>query len=226
LMLQRPNHLFLRATFTPLTIFEMVSDGTNYQFYSNQTRELYTDGMENGPPYKRFVHLGELTNQFVNLRPHQIVNALLVDVMPMLNNPSMGISDYRFPVPQDQKEYLWLDFMDQSDLKAPRLVQRIWFDLSTDQADVYRRQTWTTVGLLDTDTRYLDYQLTSAGVRFPSKVEIQFVPTDTLIKIHLHTDQANFNASLPPDAFDLDPHPDAKIYKFEPLTTEAVSQQR
>ena len=227
LMIQRPNHIFIKGTYTPLTIFEMVSDGTKYQFYSNQTRELYVDGMEDGPPYKRFVHLGDLANQFVNLRPRQIGDALILDVVPLLSNPSIDASVYRFPLAQDRKEYLFLDFIDQSTPKAPQLIQKIWFDLSTVEGDVYRRQTWTRSGLLETDTKYFNYEPTAAGIRFPSKVEIQFVPTDTLIKIDLHPNQAQFNAGLPPETFEFDPHPDAKmIYKFEPAAAETVSQQR
>ena len=106
LKIERPNRIFIAGTYTPLTIFEMVSDGTKYQFYSNQTRELYVDGMEDGPPYKRFVHLGDLANQFVNLRPRQIGDALILDVLPLLNNPSIGVSAYRFPMAEDRKEYL------------------------------------------------------------------------------------------------------------------------
>jgi membrane protein YqaA with SNARE-associated domain/outer membrane lipoprotein-sorting protein len=227
LMIQRPNRIFIKGTYTPLTIFEMVSDGTKYQFYSNQTKELYVDGMEDGPPYKRFVHLGDLANQFVNLRPRQIGDALVLDVLPLLNNSSIGVSVYRFPMAEDRKEYLWLDFVDQSTPKAPQLLQRIWFDLSTEYTDVYRRQTWTRSGLLDTDTKYFNYEPTAAGIRFPSKVEIQFVATETLIKIDLHPNEAQFNAGLPPETFEFDPHPDAKtIYKFEPAAVENITQQR
>ena len=152
---------------------------------------------------------------------------MILDVVPLLSNPSIDASVYRFPLAQDRKEYLFLDFIDQSTPKAPQLIQKIWFDLSTVEGDVYRRQTWTRSGLLETDTKYFNYEPTAAGIRFPSKVEIQFVPTDTLIKIDLHPNQAQFNAGLPPETFEFDPHPDAKmIYKFEPAAAETVSQQR
>jgi membrane protein YqaA with SNARE-associated domain len=44
LLIERPNRIMLKAGWAPVSVFEMVSDGTRYQFFSIQTGELYVDG--------------------------------------------------------------------------------------------------------------------------------------------------------------------------------------
>jgi outer membrane lipoprotein-sorting protein len=225
-LIERPNRILLKGGITPISIFEMVSDGTKYQFYSTRTGELYTEGLEDGPPYKRFSHLGDLANQFVNLRPKQIEQALVLDVLALLNNPSVRVSAVENPVVQDRRKYLCVDFIETAGSKEASVVQRIWFDLSSENFDVTRRQTWKRTGELETDTKYADYQSVPAGIRFPAKVEIQFAATDTMIEIGLNPKDAVFNAGIPADAFKFNNHPDAKIYKFEPADTQSITQQR
>jgi outer membrane lipoprotein-sorting protein len=225
-LIERPNRILLKGGITPISIFEMVSDGTKYQFYSTRTGELYTEGLEDGPPYKRFDHLGDLANQFVNLRPKQIEQALVLDVLALLNNPAIRISAVENPVIQDQRKYFCIDFIEVADSREARLIQRIWFDLSTETIDVSRRQTWKRTGELETDTKYSEYQSVPAGIRFPGKVQIQFAATDTLIEIGLNPKDAVFNAGIPPDTFKFNNHPDAKIFKFVPADTQSITQQR
>jgi hypothetical protein len=226
-MIERPNRILLKAGIAPLSLFEMVSDGTRYQFFSIQKEELYVDGREDGPPYKRFSHLGDLTNQFINLRPRQLEQALVIDVLPLLNDPSIQLSAYENPVPQDLRKYLFVDFQESAGNKKARLVQRIWFDLSNEHIDVVRRQTWGPNGELETSTKYDGYETLPSGIRFPSKVEIDFPSTDTLIKFALNPKDAVFNAGLPPGTFELNPHPEAKkTYRFEPVDAASVTEQR
>jgi len=227
LLIERPNRILLKAGFAPVSLFEMVSDGTRYQFFSIQNQELYVDGREDGPPYKRFSHLTDLVNQFINLRPRQLEQALVLDVLPLLNDPSVRVSPYENPVPQDLRKYLFVDFQQSADNKRTRLVQRIWFDLSTEQIDVVRRQTWGPNGELETSTKYEDYETLPSGIRFPARIEIEFPGTDTLIKFTLNPKDAVFNAGIPDDTFELNPHPEAKkTFKFEPVDAASVTQQR
>jgi outer membrane lipoprotein-sorting protein len=227
LLIERPNRILLKAGYAPVSLFEMVSDGTRYQFYSIRTGELYVDGKEEGPPYKRFSHLGDLTNQFINLRPRQLEQALLLDVLPLINDPSILVSPYENPVPQDLRKYFFVDFLGKEGNKDGRLVQRIWFDLSTEHIDVVRRQTWSSKGELETNTKYEGYETLPSGIRFPSKIEIDFPSTDTLIQFTLNPKDAVFNEGIPAGTFELNPHPEAKkTFKFEPLDGTSVTQQR
>jgi membrane protein YqaA with SNARE-associated domain len=226
ILIQQPNRILLKGSVTPLTIFEMVSDGTRFQFFSVQKNELYVDGREDGPPYKRFDHLGEMANKFVNLRPRQIEQALLIDVLPLLSDPKIRIAAVENPVKQDRRKYFCVDFLEDSSTRDARLIQRIWFDLSTQNVDVARRQTWNTNDELEVDARYADYQSLPAGIRYPSKVEIEFSKENTVITIKLDPKEAVFNGDLPATTFDLNPHPDAKIYRFEPVNGNPVTQQR
>jgi membrane protein YqaA with SNARE-associated domain/outer membrane lipoprotein-sorting protein len=228
LLIERPNNrILLKAGFAPVSLFEMVSDGTMYQFFSIRTGELYVDGKEDGPPYKRFSHLGDLTNQFINLRPRQLEQAFVLDVLPLLNDSSVFVSPYENPVPQDLRKYFFVDFLENAGNKRGRLMQRIWFDLSTEHIDVVRRQTWSPKGELETTTKYEGYQTVPSGIRFPSSIEIDFPATDTVIKFTLNPKDAVFNEGLPPGTFELNPHPEAKkTFKFEPLDTSSVTQQR
>ena len=226
LLIERPNRIMLKAGWAPVSVFEMVSDGTRYQFFSIVTEELYVDGREDGPPYKRFSHLGDLTNQFINLRPRQLEQALILDVLPLLNDPSTQTATYENPVTQDRRKYYCVDFYEGSGKKS-QLVQRIWFDLSTEQIDVVRRQTWNGNGEVETDTKYSAYESLPSGIRFPAKIDIDFPKTDTVINFALNPKDAVFNGPLPAGAFDLNPHPEAKkTYKFEPVDAVSVTQQR
>jgi len=230
LMIERPNRILLKAGFAPVSLFEMVSDGTKYQFYSIQTGELYVDGREDGPPYSKFKHLKEdgLANKFIDLRPRQLEQALIIDVLPLLNDRSTLLATYENPMQQDLKKYYLVDFQEVAGDKKVQLVERIWFDLSTEQVDIVRRQTWDSNGVLETDTQYRKYESLPSGIRFPAEIDIDFSGTDTLIKFTLNPKDAIFNAGLPPDTFELKPHPEAKkTYKFEPIdAASSITQQR
>ena len=106
-------------------------------------------------------------------------------------------------------------------------MQKIWFDLSTPNTDIARRQTFDLKGEIQTDARYSDYQFLPGGFRFPLGVDVQFPDTDTHLDITF-TDATGVavNGSVPNELFVLDPHPGAKIYKFEPRDTASVTQQR
>ena len=225
LLLERPDRFLLKGGIAPITIFEMVSDGTKYQFYNTQKKELYVDGMEEGPPYKPFAHLvtSVLANKFVNLRPRLIGQALAPDVRELLQNPTR-IATYKNPV--GLRTYYCVDFLEEAEAKEARLLQRIWFDLSTANIDLVRRQTFTRNGELETDTTYSQHESLPSGIRFPAKVVIRFAAAETTIDIELNPKEVVFNAGISPDMFQFGSHPDAKIYKFVPDETPSITQQR
>jgi len=225
LIMKRPDQIFLKGSLV-FPVFEMVSDGKNYQVFVNLKNQLY-DGHEDGPPSQPFVHLGDLANKFVNLRPKQMQQALLIDVRPLLKDPMIRTHGERSPVVKDQTTYFIFSFFKDSSATELRLVQRFWFNLNTENADIVRRQTYDDKGELETDTVYSGHQSLSASLRYPSRIEMQFVATNTLIKINLDPKQAVFNGDVPLEALQFHQHPGAQIFQFEPRsTTGAVTQQR
>ena len=63
-------------------------------------------------------------------------------------------------------------------------------------------------------SEYSGHETLPSGIlRFPSKVEINFSETDTLIKIALDPKAGLFNTDIPDDNFQFASHPDAKSFQ-------------
>jgi membrane protein YqaA with SNARE-associated domain len=238
LIMKRPK-IFLKGS-KGFSLFEMVSDGTQYQIYAPTKDELYTGGMEEGPAYKRFPHLGETENQLISIRPGKIQEALMIDILPLLQNPSIkafGLVD-TIMEPDAARRCFVLQFVDVTENQEPRLVQMYYFDLGTENVDLWRRKTYTRAGAEETDARYSGYQtVTSASMRYPSKVDVHFFNTDTWVKIELNPQEMNFNErdhetgerrEVSDQRFRFETHADAKkVFKFEPADSAGtVTQQR
>ncbi|HVQ63686.1 MAG TPA: VTT domain-containing protein, partial [Terriglobia bacterium] len=141
LLMSRPNRLSLIGGVPLKRLFEMVSDGTKYQVYNNSTEELYIDGLENGPPAKPIPSLGEMANKFVvGMKPRRLQEALMINVLGLLQNPSVRTFPDSFV--QDRRRYLVINFLDVSSATDARLLVKIWFDLSTQDRDIVRRQSY------------------------------------------------------------------------------------
>ena len=226
LLMTRDGKIVLKGT-KLTSVFEMKSDGADYQVFVDLRDELYV-GREDGPPSKPFSHLDELGNQFVNPRPKQLREALMPDVSSLLKNPSVRVSTLRSPEPRDLRTYLIVQFLEDSskDPKEARLLQRFWFDLSTNNVDMVRRQTYTPTGDVETDTQYSGHEAIG-NLRYPARVDFHIVASDTVIRIDVDPSQVSLNTEIPKEFFELNPHPGAKIYKFEPSDAgAAVNQQR
>ena len=219
LIMERPNRIWLKGTYLVVPAFEMVSDGTHYQVWVNKDKgELY-DGIEDGPPSKPFTHLGDLGNQFVNLRPRQLQEALLPNVTQLMDSQTvLAAADH---LQQDRKNYFLITFVDTA---SSSVVQKFWFDQSTENVDLIRRQTFNSRGGLETDTRYSDLQPLGTSLRYPSKIDIHFLETDTLLKISIDRKQLVLNGNVDRDAFEFLPRPGIPTFNFEPR--ELVTQQR
>jgi membrane protein YqaA with SNARE-associated domain len=236
LVMKRPK-IYLKGSKLGVAIFEMVSDGTQYQIYAKD--ELYTGGMEEGPPYKKFTHLKATEDQLINIRPGKVQEALMIDILPLLQNPSVSV--YARPQtirePDAARRALVLEFLDASSSQNLRPLQAYYFDLGTDKVDLWRRVTFTKDGVEDTDTRYLKYEdVPSLSLRYPSKVEVRFLRNDTAVWIDLDPKDMNFNEKdhetgeqrpIRQETFSFDRHGDAKkTYTFEPQESGTVTQQR
>jgi membrane protein YqaA with SNARE-associated domain/outer membrane lipoprotein-sorting protein len=218
LIVERPHRIWLKGTYL-IPVFEMVSDGKNYQVWINKGKgELY-EGVEEGPPSKPFTHLGDLGNQFVNLRPKQLQEALLPEVSSLTGTRTViAASDN---IQQDRRNYFVLLFVD---VESSAVVQKFWFDQSTEAFDLVRRQTFNASGSLETDTRYSELQPLGTALRFPNKIEIHFLDTDTTLKISVDRSQLVLNGDLDTDTFEFPPRPGVQTFQFEPR--ELVTQQR
>jgi membrane protein YqaA with SNARE-associated domain/outer membrane lipoprotein-sorting protein len=238
LIMKRPK-IYLKGT-KGLSLFEMVSDGKQYQIYAPQSDELYLGGQEEGPAYKKFPHLGDTENQLVSIRPGKIQDALMFDVVPLLRNPSVTVS-WRYETvvePDSARRCFVVDFVDASQPKQGRELQTYWFDLGTDYVDLWRRKTYTRTGQEETDARYTGYEpVPSTSLRYPSRVDVHFFNTDTWVKLELDPKQMNFNErnhetgerqEISDQKFSFDTHTDAKkVYRFEALDAAAdLTQQR
>jgi hypothetical protein len=234
--MKRPK-IFLKGSKGGFSLFEMVSDGTQYQIYARD--ELYVGGMENGPAYKGFAHLGPTTNQLVSIRPGKLQEALLVDVTELLANPSVApLPTYETVVEPDKTTYCFvLTFIDISSPQNLRPVQSFYFDLETPDVDLWRRKTYTADGKEETDSRYTEYETVKlASIRYPRNINVYFFGTRTEVKIVLNPNEMNFNGrdhetgeirEISDQRFDFDTHNDAKkTFKFEPQGSGTVTQQR
>jgi hypothetical protein len=91
--------------------------------------------------------------------------------------------------------------------------------------EVVRRQIFDKDGGIETDTVYSGYEaIGGGGITFPSKIEVQFVATDTILKINVDPKDMHLNESVDADAFMLSTHKGAEVITFEPR--DLVSQQR
>ena len=236
LIMKRPK-IYLKGTKGGFSLFEMVSDGTQYQIYAKD--ELYVGGKEEGPLYAKFPHLGPTENQLVSIRPGKIQEALMIDVAEMLRNPNVTrlVRQETVVEPDSARRTLVIDFIDSSDVKNPRLLQSYYFDLGTAEVDLWRRKTYTSDGKEETDTRYTGFQpVKSASLRYPSRVDVHFFDSNTRVKIELNPNEMNFNGrdhetgevrEVSDTRFNFDTHSDAKkTYTFVPLESGNVSQKR
>jgi len=235
LIMKRPK-IYLKGSKVGLQLFEMVSDGTQYQVYAND--ELYLGGREEGPTYKPFSHLKPTENQLIGIRPGKIQEALMIDVLPLLQNPSVTIYTHPETIrePDRARRALVVEFLDSSSAKIARPLQAYYFDLATDKVDLWRRKTFTKDGEEETDARYSDYQdVSSVSLRYPSKVEVRFYNNDTAVKIEFDPKDMNFNEKdhetgearpIDDQRFSFDKHKDAKkTYTFEPQASGPVTQR-
>jgi membrane protein YqaA with SNARE-associated domain len=223
-IMRRPDQIFLKASYL-IPIFEMRSDGVDYEVYVNQKNRVYR-GKENGPPSKPIPDLGDVSNRLINLRPKQILDALTLDVTPLLNNGTIINLGYISPLVQDRKRYFMIDFIETPEgTRNGRLIQKIWFDLSIENPEVVRRQTFDKNGGIESDVSYGDYKpLRSGNLNYPSRVELQFIESDTILLIKLDPKNVQLNVEVDTDAFILSTHKDAQVITFEPK--DLVSQQR
>src|SRR5205814_8806774 len=110
--------------------FQMVSNGTQYEVYIPLYKQVHV-GDEDDPLVKSECKLSDQATKLLSLRPRQIIDAFVPDFRPLLDSSLVGVSTYTIRVPEDQRSYFIVDFSDITMPRTPKLLQRIWFDLST-----------------------------------------------------------------------------------------------
>jgi membrane protein YqaA with SNARE-associated domain len=217
LVLQRPSHIRLRAKVLLAIAFDLVSNGEKYQFLIPEYKQLW-EGMEDGPPIGS-ISKDPMINTFVTLRPKQVQDAVFINVLPLLENPDIGMTVENLPVRQDRKYYYVVMFTTGSATRS-RIVEKIWFDLSSPKQEVARRQAFKDDGEVETDVRYSGWQLArGSDTAIPSNVQIEFPDRETVLTITVDPQSATLNGKLSESAFELDPG-DAIV---KPLPTKDVA---
>jgi membrane protein YqaA with SNARE-associated domain len=220
LIVQRPGRINLYGGLVGQG-FEMRSNGTDYEVHISLNKQVHT-GKEDGPPAKSQCKIGERSNQFVDMRPREILEALVPDFRPLLDGASIAVPARTLTVPQDQRRYFIVDFMDVSSVREPRFLQTVWFDLSTPDVDIVRRQIYDRNGDVERDTRYSNHtKLGKDSVRYPTRFQIHFVPTDTNLTISTDPKAIRVNTDVDPEAFELGTHKGAEVCRLEPAAAVA-----
>jgi outer membrane lipoprotein-sorting protein len=204
LLLQRPDNIRLRTKiFGGLaTVFDLVSNGQTYRFLIPERKQLW-EGKESGPPVGAISN-DQMINTFVTLRPKQVQDAVLINVLPLIENSATQVPVESVAVREDRKVYYVVYFTNGSHRES-RIVEKVWFDLSTDKQAIVRRQTFKDNGEVDADVRYFEWGKTQeAGISIPAKIEIEFPDREIVLIITVDPASAVVNGKLSDSAFDLD----------------------
>jgi hypothetical protein len=205
LLLQRPDRIRLRAKIALglATAFDLVSNGEKYRFLIPEKKQLW-EGLENGPPVDAISN-SQMINAFVTLRPKQVQDAVLINLLPLIESSATQMPVESVPVREDRKLY-YVVYFTKGNAGESRIVEKVWFDLSTEKKPVARRQTFKDNGEVDADVRYSGWdQVSGAGISIPSNIHIEFPDREILLTITVAPASAVINGKLSDGAFDLDP---------------------
>ena len=216
LLIQRPGQIYLDAGLAGKG-FEIRSNGGQYEVFVNtlSLKQVHV-GSEDSPATKSSCKLGDNESKFVAMKPREILEAVVPDFRPLLTNTAIRTATYVDPVVKDQRRYYIVEFLNISSPPEARIVEKVWFDLSTPDVDAVRRQIFDQVGEVERDIRYADHVPLGSGVRYPTRFTVQFVATDTLITIKVDPMSMILNSPGDPEAFELGTHKNAQVCRMEP----------
>ena len=222
LQLQRPGRINLYAGLINQG-FEIRSNGNQYEVYISLPSKQVHAGMEEGPTAKSSCTLGDRASRFVSMKPKEIMEAIVLDFRPLLDSTAIRTAPYIEAVIKDQRRYFIVDFLNISSPPEARIIEKVWFDLSTPEVDVVRRQIFAEDGEVERDIQYANHAPFGSGaVRYPTRITVQFVPTDTLLTIVTDPNTMKLNTAVDPEAFELGTHRNAEICKLEPAPVVAT----
>jgi hypothetical protein len=222
LVIQRPNNIHLRANYWGIAnAFDIVTNGDKYQVLIPTKKKLY-EGKEDGPPVAP-IGQDPLVNAFVDIRPKQIQQALLIDLAALLADPNIKVAADPLPFPLERKTYFIIRFYrgESRDLEP---VENVWFDLTSKTHEVVRRQIFGKDGQIAVDVRFANWKPTgSNAVAFPSDIQIDFPEREIVLKMSLDPVKVVLNESLTPEKFQL-PDNTAEIITLKPKDAANTAQ--
>ncbi len=214
LHIERPGRIYLQSGVIGQG-FEMRSNGDQYEVYITTSKQVHV-GFEEAPTAKSSCKVGPRAIQFASIKPRQIMEALVPDFRPLLDSTAVRTATYVEPVIKDQRRYYIVEFLNISSPPEARLLQRVWFDLSTPDVDIVRRQIFNEDGELERDTQYENPATVGRGsLRYPTRFTVHFVASDTRLTITMDPSNMTLNNPVDPDAFVLGTHRNAEVCKFE-----------
>ncbi len=200
IIIKRPEniHMKLDAPLGIATVFDMVSDGQQYQVSIPYYNKFYV-GDPQAPP--------KSDNPLANLRPQHITQALLVDVRPYVGKPD------KYAVLEEtvvgRNSYYVFSFIDTKS-GTPELQEKLWIDRSN--LLVSRKQIFRQNGRLESDVQYLNFQ-TIGDVVFPQTVELKRPIEDYALKMTFQ--KIDLNAQVEASAFQLQRPEGAELVRLE-----------
>jgi hypothetical protein len=187
-LLEEPSTLRMlgQAPVVRTTIFDMVSTGEEFRLSI--------------PPKQKFI-IGKTTFQhpakiaLENLRPQHILQALTV---PPLDAGQENTFLERVDQRAEAKRFYVVNIIAPHADGHVTLKRKVWFDRA--DLELARVQFYDSNGACTEDVQYSSYQ-DFQGIHYPTHVELSRPQDDYEVTITI--EKATFNASIPPEKFDL-----------------------
>lgn len=198
-LLERPNRIQIQGDVPVVgtSLFEMVSDGSEFRVWIPPKNKFYV-GESQAPPTS--------DNPVLNLRPANITEALLVDIVPYMNDSNIRSSWKEMT--QGQRSYYVLEFFNAASNEA-QIIEEIWIDRST--LEVARKLVFAADGKVNADIDFSEYD--DAGpIRYPRVITIHRPVEDYTLTMMFKN--PTLNAALSPDAFQLNRPPGAELVQL------------
>ena len=186
ILLEKPSLIRMvgQAPVVRTTIFDMVSDGTNFRLLIPPKQKFIVGKNDFRRPAK---------NSLENLRPQHILDALLV--------PGIDLEKEKYVIEEAEdaaRRYYVLSILGSGEGGELLLKRKIWFDRT--DLRLARLQLYGPGGAYIEDVRYAAYQ-DFEGVSYPARIEITRPVEDYRLVIAIQ--KATFNQPITPEKFEL-----------------------
>lgn len=199
LVVRGPDSVYVNILnpLTSSTVSTMASTGETFQIWVPSENKYFTG--------KTSVELDD-RNPFLNVRPHHILPALLVEKVPSEG----GDSRYFLEETQDGrlKYYLLGVVVLEKDSSVVRLARKLWIERS--QLRLVRQEYFGSSGEILTDIRY-NRPVEVAGFLINAGIEILRVRERYSIRFHLEPGEIKVNQPLREGIFDILRPPGAEV---------------
>ncbi len=186
ILVEKPSLIRMvgQAPVVRTTIFDMVSDGTDFRLFIPSKQKFIVGKNDFRRPAK---------NSLENLRPQHILDALLL--------PPIDLEKEKCVVEEAEealRRYYVLSILESAEGGVLLLKRKIWFDRAA--LRLARLQLYGPRGAYVEDVRYSAYQ-DFDGVSYPARIEITRPVEDYRLVIAIQ--KATFNQPITPEKFEL-----------------------